>query len=554
MDCSPSGSARIGRLNRISDHSGTTTFCFDHRGNVYRKIQRQGSITLTTAWTHDLADRVLTMTYPSGLIVSYSHDGIGRIDGLYLSGATVAGTSHGQLISAVLYEPFGPVKRIDYGDGHFQARSFDQNYWISSINSTRNIGLSAYFEHDAAGNIVRLSREVLGTGGGNGSDRNIGYDDLYRITDVRDRNNVLLESFSYDATGNRLSKASTTQGAPNLGNYTYANDSHRLTHIGAANGMIKAAPENGEARHFDAAGNLLSKSYNGGPFACCGASYVYDDRNRMETVWVSGGGAVQEIAYRHNGRGERVWRSGSDGKPTLYVYDEAGRLLGEYNNTGALISEVIWLDDLPVGVRRAGVVYPIEPDHLGTPRTIHNQNTLLWHWDLIGPIFGEHAPNDTPSGTQFRFDLRYPGQQYDPTSGLHYNYFRDYEPGTGRYVESDPIGLRGGLGTYGYVESIPIRASDRFGLFTISPFEDRSAHIGGTVICDDYWLTYELYWSEPCTRHCAVEHELSHLRDVRVKNPSLCSTNTGKAQVFASNEAEKDWTEMGAYSTELGIA
>jgi RHS repeat-associated protein len=65
-----------------------------------------------------------------------------------------------------------------------------------------------------------------------------------------------------------------------------------------------------------------------------------------------------------------------------------------------------------------------------------------------------------------RFDLRFPGQQYDAATGLHYNYFRDYEPGTGGYVESDPIGLKGGLNPYGYALQNPLRYTDPEGLAT----------------------------------------------------------------------------------------
>ena len=66
----------------------------------------------------------------------------------------------------------------------------------------------------------------------------------------------------------------------------------------------------------------------------------------------------------------------------------------------------------------------------------------------------------------FEYSLRFPGQQYDTVVGLHYNYFRDYDPAVGRYVESDPIGLSAGVTTFSYVGSAPLTYSDRMGLMT----------------------------------------------------------------------------------------
>jgi RHS repeat-associated protein len=62
-------------------------------------------------------------------------------------------------------------------------------------------------------------------------------------------------------------------------------------------------------------------------------------------------------------------------------------------------------------------------------------------------------------------NLRYPGQVFDPESGLHYNQARYYDPTTGRYLSPDPIGLAGGVNTYGYAENNPLRYTDPLGLW-----------------------------------------------------------------------------------------
>jgi len=114
--------------------------------------------------------------------------------------------------------------------------------------------------------------------------------------------------------------------------------------------------------------------------------------------------------------------------------------------------------------------YYIHTDHLNTPRLIANQQgATVWKWDQQEP-FGSTPPNDNPSGLgAFDFPLRLPGQYYDRETALHYNMFRDYDPSIGRYVESDPIGLDGGLNTYAYVRSSPLLAIDLYGLASPNP-------------------------------------------------------------------------------------
>ena len=111
-------------------------------------------------------------------------------------------------------------------------------------------------------------------------------------------------------------------------------------------------------------------------------------------------------------------------------------------------------------------IYYVHPDHLNTPRMITNQaGTTVWRWDNTEP-FGNSMPNDDADGdgVAFAFDLRFPGQFFDRETGLAYNWRRDYDSSVGRYIESDPIGLRGSINTYAYVDFNPLRYTDPRGL------------------------------------------------------------------------------------------
>ena len=117
-------------------------------------------------------------------------------------------------------------------------------------------------------------------------------------------------------------------------------------------------------------------------------------------------------------------------------------------------------------------IYYIYADHLNTPRVITDTaNAVVWKWD--SDPFGTNVPVEgtIAGGVKFSYNLRFPGQYFDRETSLHYNYFRDYDPGTGRYVQSDPIGLSGGVNTYGYANQNPISFIDPDGrLAFLLPF------------------------------------------------------------------------------------
>ncbi|UOD27741.1 RHS repeat-associated core domain-containing protein [Massilia violaceinigra] len=176
--------------------------------------------------------------------------------------------------------------------------------------------------------------------------------------------------------------------------------------------------------------------------------------------------------YRYNGLGQRAIKSDAAGASTYFVYNEAGQMVGEYNSAGTPIQETVYLEGMPVAVikpRASGAeenAYYVYADHLATPRVITraSDNKMVWRWDGANP-FGEDPPDENPSRLgNFSYNLRFPGQYYDKETNLFYNYYRDYDPQTGRYVQSDPIGLDGGINTYTYVAANPISNTDPLGL------------------------------------------------------------------------------------------
>jgi RHS repeat-associated protein len=136
-------------------------------------------------------------------------------------------------------------------------------------------------------------------------------------------------------------------------------------------------------------------------------------------------------------------------------------------------------------------MYYIVPDHLNTPRLIADQNqTTVWRWDQ-GEPFGNDVPNNNPSGAgAFDFPLRFPGQYFDRETNLAYNVMRDYDPAIGRYVESDPIGLAGGINTYAYVLQNPLGNTDPTGRLTLGGV---IAGVGAIVTAATVWKAYKTY-------------------------------------------------------------
>ncbi|AHG22827.1 hypothetical protein Z042_14735 [Chania multitudinisentens RB-25] len=370
----------------------------------------------TTEWQQNPATGQTTgLTYPSGAVLQYTYNAHGKLTDLIWDRVPVAAN--------IEYEPFGPPNAWTLANG------------IDSIRATNTAGqIVAYtlgndtveLIHDGAGRITTLKD--------NRATRLHNYDAAGRLTGYTTPATTL--TYTYDANGNRTGQTLNGIYTP----YTYAPNTNRLTHIDA------------QQLTWNAAGNLISD----GQF-----QYTYDGTGRLQKVMPG------NIQYEHNGLGQRYYKRNAS-TARYFNYDLGGRLIGEYNaTTGAPIAEYAWLGNTPVAMKvyngATSQLYVIETDHQGTPRRVSDtSNRVRWTWGY-GP-FGDTPPNTNPEGLgEFEFNLRFPGQYYDAETDLFYNYFRDYDPRRGRYIQSDPIGLQGGMNTYAYVSGNPLSYTDPTG-------------------------------------------------------------------------------------------
>lgn len=429
--------SEIGNLTRITDESGYTTFTHDLKGRVLNKTQLVNaggaSVQFAVLYSYGRSgaalDKVESITYPSGKKVNYQYDNSGRVAGITLNQPGSGGEV--SLLNNVVYTATGAIQSWTWGNQLLPTyqRTYDLDDRITSypIDLTGTLRVVSY---NAASLIIGYRH----TGGPMPSqyDEAFVYDTADRITSFT--LGGVTTTYSYDANGNR-----TQQIGPNL-NYTY-------TYSTLSNRLNSAALSTPRVYNYDSAGNRVSD----GIF-----SYLYNDRGRLSNVR---NGAVLDLYY--NALDQRVLKAGVTAK-TYYVYDEKGHAIGEYAGDNSTEVESVYLGNTPIAVLNSRNYSYVLADHIDTPLVLTQPDgTTVWDWRQRDP-FGNNAP--VTSAVFGTYDHRFPGQMADSETGLFYNYFRDYDPQVGRYVQSDPVGLLAGPNTFNYADNSPVGNFDFFGL------------------------------------------------------------------------------------------
>lgn len=420
------GSYGVGHLSSLTDATGTTSFAYDHRGNMIDKRQTISSAATDLAYVYDLADRIIQTRYPSGRLVAYDRDSKGRVTQVRTKESASA-PSWTTLASSITYDPWGSLTAAQFGNGLSLAET-----WADGRLAAKRL-----YNTSSGANLSALAYIY-------DSDDNIGV-----IRDLVDDTNSMY--YGYDGNQRMVFASLPVSSATgNSGTYSYATGTNRLSSIVDGSGT--------RSINYDARGNISGETRPGSVSVSTG----YDGYGRLLT-YARTGDLSQANAY--NGLDDRV--AATSGSVThSFVYDPDGRLMGEYDATGVPVAETIWLspgianDNQPLGgddgvggyaplavVTGSGsgaALYWVHGNHMGVP---------IVTTDVSGALAS--PPVYTMAG--------FPGQTHT-LSDVYYNRYRDYDSSTGRYLEADPIGLNGGNNPYSYANGNPLRWSDPWGL------------------------------------------------------------------------------------------
>lgn len=401
----------IGRLCAAVDASGHVGYSYTPEGWVTGRSFTVGSVSYAVGYAYNAMGQVTVLAYPDGNQATYSYtNGVVSAIGLNVSGTSTTAASQ------ITYQPRdGGMASWVGSNGLSTTLFYDTDGRFTGANVPAVLTYGVYY--DNADRITKHQDFISPV-----LTENFGYDEQSRL--VSESGGAENESYQYDADGNRI--AQTVNGT-----------SMSLIYEGGSNRMINAG---GVTFGYDALGNTTNaNSIN---------RWQFDPFNRMTTAFGN--------TYYIDPQGQRLMKAVGSAT-TYFAPDEGNHLLAE-NDSGAWV-DYLWLNGRLIARITAGQVQDIHLDHQGRPEAMTNAaQTVVWR-AMNFPFTRSVATNNAVP-----LNLGFPGQYFDAELNLWNNGYRDYFDWVGRYLESDPAGLSGGLNTYAYAAGNPISNVDPLGL------------------------------------------------------------------------------------------
>jgi len=435
-DSTASGAFGLGRLATMTDPSGSNTYTYERRGLVATRTQVINGTTYPTTYAYDGNGNRTSMLLPSGRQLTYAFD--------YADRPISVGSPSTTYVAAASYEPFGPMTKLQFGNGTTQTWSYTQRYLPAEEKlTTASATLSdLQYTENGAGFVTAIT-DALDAG----YNRTFAYGG--RATNMLTQANTgskLWHSASYfDGLNQNLTTIAYPGARRGL---KYSQPAQQLTAISDGDtGTTQAVTH-------DAAGNET---------AIGTSAYTYSARNHLS--------AGDGITYAYDGSGQRVVATASAGTraslygPGMHLQSESGL------TSGSIAYDYVWFGNRPIAQEDVGGgTHWTVADHLGTP-FLQTDAAASVYWQADYQPFGAVAGLRTADAHQ---PLRFPGQEAEEftlsagpngASARFFNGARWYRPTLGRYTQADPIEYAGGQASlYAYAMNNPIDFVDPLGL------------------------------------------------------------------------------------------
>jgi len=456
----------LGNLTAVQDSDSALSFTYDELSRL-TSVGTTGSYqpNVTLNYEYDARGNRTKLTAPNGDVL-YDYDELGRLTSL---------TNPGSQTIALQYDALSRRTQMTMPNGVVTTYQYDAASQLLDLRHqlTGEANPLARFQYtyDDVGNITAKTQERPTLNVSPTID--YAYDDLDRLTSAtHPLAGQTTETFTYDAVGNRLRRDGQSSDAQfNDWNQLLEDESYTYEYDNGGNRTKRTDKNSGEIHE-----------------------YVYDGENRLTEFYkrpAANQARSNYAYYRYDAFGRRIEKN-VDGVISRWVYDGTTIFI-ESNSVNDNYYTHLGFE--PVFVSGTDS-YIVHTDHLDTPQEITDSSGNN-AWRGVFNSFGEAAQLNE-SGVAF--NIRFPGQYSDYESGLYYNRYRDYDGTNARFIQNDPIGLRGGINTYGFSNNNPVIFSDPFGLKTYMCKKPLDAMGGdGTRSGPDIWGN-PLYHQYICTK------------------------------------------------------
>jgi RHS repeat-associated protein len=475
------------RIERITNIDGVTWFEYDDHSGL---LAATGNKSTTERFTYSNDSQLLShkrMIGTNEFVTEYQYDDKGRMTSRQLP--------DGQFLRYHYYqddEMLGRLRAVT------RSRLFglQQEVLFGEIDENSLDGITGFVSHNGKRTTRSHASDGRITGIEVSDTLKLGYeyDDHGRITGVDSDGDLQLYSYSngyltsatggkgdyvfeYDLSGNRVGSTVTSPDGEQVeSKYNYVDSGGGNRMLSTSDSIAQFATE-------------LEYNESGAPVARGTLQYEYDINRRPIRVF-DNNAIIAE--YFYNSFGERIKKIthiGGQSQVQYFLYDGHRISAVVSENSSLSFEHTIYLDGKPTAQLIGESAYAIHTDRLGTAHILSDEyGEIVWRSEY-SPFGRAKVLVDS-----ITFNHRLPGHYEDNETGTYYNYQRDYDPDTGRYLTSDPISINGGLNTYLYASADPLNNIDVLGL---RPDDSASAPIStnaqGALISQNQYIELSGY-------------------------------------------------------------